>query len=196
MDKLSESPLGWEVDLLYLFAHCSTKLVADIDQQLKAKFGGEGFVTAKKKQIQEYEHCIRNARVWFNKSEEAMEKFGLDTATFEAVDNNGKRYTNVIASANELIRACMLVIDRGHCVGGDARVFKRLRSLPEQGVFPEWFIERFKMKYEIVPEKGDRIHNANHGDGTLDFHTGNGNWNVKFDNGDEVIINEKQFTIL
>ena len=196
MEKLEGTPLGWEIDLLFLFAHCATVLVADIDQQLKNKFGIKEFDLAKKKDIKEYDDCIKKARYWLARSEDVMQKFDLEGSTYNAVDKHNKRYTNVVASANELIRAAMLVVDRSNCDNGSYRVFKRLRSLPEQGIFPEWFIERFTMKYEVIFEPGDRVRSANYGDGALDFHTGGGNWNVKFDSGVEKILNENQLTLL
>ena len=197
MENIEGSPLGWEIDLLYLFAHCATIMVEDIDQQLKNRFGGkDGFVGEKKRAIKDYEDCIKKAKDWFNRSEDVMQKFDLDGSTYDAVECHNKRYSNVIASANELIRAAMLVVDRSNCENGSYKIFKRLRSLPEQGIFPEWFIERFQMKYEVIFEPGDRIRSSTHGDGTLDFHTGNGNWNCKFDNGLEIIQNEKQLTLL
>jgi len=197
MVNIEETPLGWEVDLLYLMAHCCTKLCLDIDMQLKKSSGGTVFFEKKKmKLVKEQEQCLKNARVWLQKAQEQMDKFGLDEATFDAVDNNSRRYTNVLASANELIRAAMLVIDRGHCQNGDAKVFKRLRSLPANGIFPDEFIERFQMKYEIVPEAGDRVSHPTYGEGVLDFNTIGKNWNVKFDSGVEKILNENQFNLL
>ena len=195
--KIEEMPIGWEVDLLYLFAHSATILAEDIDQQLKIQTNNkDGFVKKKKKCLDEYEDCIKKARIWLQKGGEAMDKFDLEGATFDATDRHSNRYSNVIASANELIRASMLVVDRSHCDGGSARVFKRLRSLPENGVFPESFIERFQMKYELVPEVGDRIENPNHGQGVLQLHLGNKNWQCVFDNGGKVVLNEKLFKLL
>ena len=187
----------WEVDLLYLFAHAATKLATDIDFQLKLKFGNkDGFVKKKRKALEEHENCIKNARIWLQKASEAMNNdFNLEQSTYESAEKRSGVYTNVIASANELIRASMLVVDRGFCDGGQAWVFKRLRSLPANGLFPDSFIDRFQMKYQIIPEKGDRVHNDNHGYGTLLLHTGNGNWNIKLDSGSEIILNEKQFKL-
>lgn len=196
MEKLEGTPLGWEIDMLYLFAHCATVLVEDIDQQIKNRFGAKEFSLPKKKAIKDYEDCIKKARYWLGRSEDVMQKFDLEGSTYNAVDKSNKRYSNVVASANELIRAAMLVVDRSNCENGSYMVFKRLRSLPEQGIFPEWFIERFQMKYEVVPEPGDMIENENYGQGVLDFHTGGGNWQCVFDGGKKVILNEKQFKLL
>ena len=57
-------------------------------------------------------------------------------------------------------------------------------------------MERFRMKLEIVPEAGDRVRTTNHGEGTLDLHLGNENWQVRLDNGESVILNEKHFRLL
>ena len=125
-----------------------------------------------------------------------MFKFGLDKITYEAVDEHNKAYSNVIANANAVIRMSMLCLDRAQCDGGDARVFKRIRSLPENGIFPEWMIERFRMKLEIVPEAGDHVMTNNHGEGILLLHLGNANWNVRLSDGSEIVLNEKHFKIL
>lgn len=197
MIDFEESPLGWEIDLLYLFGHCCTKLSLDIDMQLKKSSNDTVFFDKKKmKIVKEHEQCLKTAHVWLQKAQEQMDKFGLDEATFDAVNSNSHKYTNVLASANELIRASMLVLDRSHCENGEARVFKRLRSLPANGIFPEEFIERFQMKYDIVPEAGDRVSHPVHGEGVLDFNTIGNNWNVKFDSGLEKILNENQFKLL
>ena len=196
MKDIEQTPIGWEIDIMFLFAHCATILASDIELQLKLADPSDGFVPSKKKALKEYNDCIKNVRYWFNRAEEKMEAFGLDKSTYEAVDSHNKRYSNVIANANEMIRFNMLMFDRAHTEDGSAKVFKRLRSLPEQGVFPEKFLERFQMKYELYPEVGDRVHTTNHGDGELLLHLGNENWNIKLDSGKEIVLNEKQFKLL
>jgi hypothetical protein len=189
-DRIEETPLGWEINLLFLMAHCCTVLTEDIDMQIQIMSSRKDrFDPAKKRAIYNYEKAIKEAEVW-------MFKFGLDKITYEAVDKHNKRYSNVIANTNSLIRMMMLCLDRAHAEGGDARVFKRLRSLPESGIFPEKMIERFRMKLEIVPEVGDRVRTKNHGDGTLMLHVGNENWSVNLDAGTSIILNEKHFTLL
>ena len=189
-DSIEETPLGWEINLLFLMAHCCTVLTEDIDMQIQiVSIKKDRFDPARKRAIVNYEKAIKEAEEW-------LFKFGLDKITYEAVDKHNKAYSNVIANANSLIRMMMLCLDRAHTDGGDARVFKRLRSLPEGGIFPEKMIERFRMKLEIVPEAGDRVRTTNHGDGTLELHVGNENWSVKLDNGESVILNEKHFKLL
>ena len=139
--------------------------------------------------LTDFEKAVQEAEEW-------MFKFGLDKITYEAVGEHNKRYSNVIANSNALIRMMMLCLDRSHCDGGDARVLKRLRSMPENGIFPEKTIERFRMKLVEVPEVGDRVRTTNHGLGTLELHVGNENWSVKLDNGESRILNEKHFTLL
>ena len=188
--EVEKTPLGWEINLLFLTAHCSTVLAEDIDMQLRNKTNGvEFFNKDKKNALYNYEKCIKEAEEW-------MFKFGLDKITYEAVQEHNKAYSNVIANSNALILMMMLCLDRGHTDGGDARVFKRLRSLPEGGIFSEKMMERFRMKLEIVPESGDRVHTINHGDGTLDVHLGNENWQVRLDNGENIILNEKHFNLI
>ena len=190
MQNIEQTPLGWEINLLFLAAHCCTVLTEDIDYQLRLKSGkSDRFSPEKKRALYNYEKAIKEAEEW-------MFKFGLDKITYEAVQEHNKAYSNVIANSNALIRMMMLCLDRAHAEGGDARVFKRLRSLPEGGIFSEKMMERFRMKLEIVPESGDRVRTKNHGEGTLDLHLGNENWQVKLDNGESIILNEKHFTLL
>lgn len=186
----AKDPLGWEINLLFLMSHCNTLLAEDIDMQIKNRTKGrDRFDPVKKRCIYNYEKSIKEAEEW-------MFKFGLDKITYEAVDNHNKRYSNVISNANLLIRMMMLCLDRSHCDNGDARVFKRLRSLPENGIFDEKAINRFQMKLEIVPEKGDHVMTDNHGEGILDLHLGNENWQVTLVDGSHVILNEKNFKLM
>lgn len=187
---IEKTPLGWEINMLFMMAHCCTILTEDIDMQIRIiSSNTERFEPSKRKAIVGYEKAIKEAEEW-------MFKFGLDQITYDAVEQRNKAYSNVIANSNALIRMVMLCLDRSYCDGGDARVFKRLRSLPENGLFPEKTIERFRMKLEIVAEVGDRVRTKNHGDGTLELHVGNENWSVKLDDGRSIILNEKHFTIL
>ena len=188
MAKLEESPLGWEVDLLYLFLHATEKLSEDIDMLIKNKYG-TGLKPEKKKALMHYRLCMEDAERW-------LEKFGITTDTFEAVNEHSGMYSNAIASANELIRIAMLHIDRAHCEGGSYRAFKALRDLPSNGIFPDKWIDRFQMKYEVVPEVGDRVLTTNHGQGVLLLHVGGKNWNVRLADNKEIVLNESQFKVL
>lgn len=189
-NSIEETPLGWEINMLFLMAHCCTILAEDIDMQIRIVSNKrDHFDPQKKKAIVNYERCIKEAEEW-------MFKFGLDKITYEAVNEHNKRYSNVIANSNSLIRMNMLFLDRSHCDGGDMRVFKRLRSLPEGGIFPEKTMERFRMKLEVVPEVGDRVRTTNHGDGTLALDLGNENWSVQLDDGRSLVLNEKHFKLL
>lgn len=188
--QIDKTPLGWEINMLFLMAHCCTILTEDIDMQIRIiSSKADRFDPVKRKAIAGYNKAIKEA-------EECMFKFGLDKITYEAVQEHNKAYSNVIANANALIRMVMLCLDRSHLDGGDARVFKRLRSLPEGGIFSEKTMERFRMKLEIVPEAGDHVTTANHGEGILLLHLGNSNWNVKLSDGREIVLNERQFKLL
>ncbi len=190
MNTIEKTPLGWLINMLFLMAHCCTILTEDIDMQIRIiSSKADRFDPVKRKAIAGYNKAIKEA-------EECMFKFGLDKITYEAVQEHNKAYSNVIANANTLIRMMMLCLDRSHLDGGDARVFKRLRSLPEGGIFSEKTMERFRMKLAMVPEAGDRVRTANHGEGTLDLHLGNENWQIRLDNGESVILNEKHFRLL
>jgi hypothetical protein len=179
-------PLNWLINVLHLMLQATTVLVEDIDQQLKAQ--GNRFHREKKQYIKNYARSLEQARYW-------MEKFGLDTSCWEAVGEDGRAYSNVIADANELIRLVMLYIDRAHTDDGYYKIFRYLRSLPENGLFPEWYIGRFNMHHVWVPGKGDRVHTLNHGEGIIEAKVNN-DYLIKLDNGEQIVLAEKHFKIL
>lgn len=190
LPPIEQTPLGWEIDLLMMMAHACTILTEDIDYQIKYRFlGKSAFDPNLKKCMYNYQKALKEADDW-------IFKFDLDKRTYDAVEQHNKKYSNVIASANWLIRMCMLAIDRAHCDGGDGRAMKRLRSLPENGLFPEKVLNRFIMKFEIEAEAGDRVRTNNYGDGTLELHLGNANWQVALDTGEKKILNESHFKLL
>lgn len=185
-DNEKHLPLGWLVNCLHLMLQATTVLVEDIDQQLKVQ--GNRFHREKKQYIKNYARSLEQARYW-------MEKFGLDTSCWEAVGEDGRAYSNVIADANELIRLVMLYVDRAHTEDGYYKIFRFLRSLPENGLFPEWYIGRFNMHHVWVPGKGDRVHTLNHGDGIIESKVNN-DYLIKLDNGKQVVLAEKHFKLL
>lgn len=189
--------MGWEINLLYMFAHCAGILAGDIDMQLQnATRSKEFFHREKKKAVEDYNKLIEKCRETLGKAYEKMEIFDPDGATFEAVDKRTQIYNNVLANCNTMIRFNMLLIDRGHDDNAEAKIFKAIRSMPEQGIFPESFMERFRMKIKVVPEVGDRIKSEIHGFGTLQFNTCRDNWAVELDSGEQIVLNEKQFRLL
>lgn len=185
-EKCKHTPLEWSVNVLHLMLQATMVLVEDIDMQLHIQ--GNAFHREKKKHIKNYARCIEQARGY-------MEKFGLDTSCWEAVGEDSKAYTNVIADANELIRLILLYVDRAHCENGYYDIMRSLRAMPENGLFPESYISRFNFKHEWIYGKGDRVHTTNHGDGTLDAKV-NGSWIVNLDNGNQVVLNESMFKLL
>ena len=191
MSDIDKTPLGWMINCLFLMARACTILAEHIDMKLRnqTKNAWDRFDKEKKKCFWEYEKAIKEAEKW------AL-KLGLDDITYEAVKGNSKRYSNAFSHSNWLIRVCMLALDRAHCDGGDAGVMKRLRSLPENGIFPEKTIEEFQMKLEIECEAGDHVMTNNHGEGILLLHLGNSNWNVKLVDGSEIVLNERNFRLL
>ena len=198
MRNIEATPLGWEINMLYMFAHCASILAEDIDMQLQnATRSKEFFHREKKKAVTEYNDCIEKCREYLDKAYKKMEVFDPDGATFEAVDNRTQMYNNVLANCNTMIRFNMLLLDRGHDDDAEAKIFKAIRSMPEQGIFPESFMERFRMKIKVVPEVGDRIKSDIHGFGTLQFNTIGDNWAVELDkDGSSIILNERQFKLL
>lgn len=186
MEEQKHPPLNWLINVLHLMLQASTILVEDIDQQLMAQ--GTRFHREKKQYIKNYTKCVEQARYW-------MERFGLDTSCWKAVGEDGRAYSNVIADANELIRLVMLYTDRAHKEDGYYSIFRYIRSLPEGGIFPEWYIARFNMHHVWVPGKGDRVHTNNHGDGTIDQKI-NDAYVINLDNGNQVILKEEHFKLL
>ena len=184
--KGEPTPLGWLVNVLHLMLQATSVLIEDIDQQLQRQ--GDRFSREKKMYFKHYQRCLEQARGY-------MEKFGLDTSCWEAVGEDSKKYSNIIADANELIRVVMLYVDRAHSEDGYYKIMRHLRSLPENGLFPESYIARFNMHHVWIYGKGDRVHTTNHGDGTLDVKVNN-DWIVNLDNGNQVVLNENHFKLI
>lgn len=179
-------PLNWLINVLHLMLQATTVLVEDIDQQLHAQ--GSRFHREKKQYIKNYARCLEQAIYW-------MDKFGLDSSCWKAVGEDGRAYSNIIADANELIRLVMLYTDRAHTDDGYYKIFRFLRSLPEGGVFPEWYIARFIMHHVWIPGNGDRVHTTNHGDGTISAKVNNA-YVVDLDSGGQVVLEEKHFKLI
>ena len=185
---LEQTPLGWEVNMTFLLLQAVDILVEDIDNQLHAR--RESFKREQKKAFTTYTKKQREASYWLH------DVIDVDGAFWEATDMDSKRYSNSVADAHELLRACMLYMDRSHTETGYYKIMRYMRSLPEGGIFPEEFISRFDFNRAWVYEAGDRVRTTNHGEGTLDLHLGNKNWQVKLDNGESVILNENHFHLL
>lgn len=179
-------PLNWLINVLHLMLQATTVIVEDIDQQLHVQ--GTRFHREKKQYIKNYTRCVEQARYW-------MEKFGLDSSCWEAVGEDSRAYSNVIADANELIRLIMLYVDRSHSEDGYYKIFRFIRSLPENGIFPEWYIARFAMHHEWVPGKGDRVRTTNHGDGTIDSKVNNA-YIINLDSGGQTVLDERHFKLI
>ena len=187
MAKLERTPLGWEVSILHVMLQAVDVIIEDIDQQLHAQ--SASFRQDKKMYFKHYQRCIEQARGY-------LEKFGLDTSCWEAVGKDSRRYSNIIADANEMVRLILLYVDRSHTEENYYNIFRFLRSLPENGIFPERFIGRFNMHHEWVPGVGDRVHTEHRGDGTLAC-KGNGKaWVINLDSGGQTVLNEDQFKLI
>lgn len=185
---IEQTTLGWCVNLLYILLQVVDILVEYIDGQLRAM--GNSFEREKKKAFGNYTRKQREAAYWIH------DVIKVDDAFWNATDQDSKRYTNSVADAHELLRACMLYMDRSHTTTGYYQIMRFLRAMPEGGIFPEKTISRFNFNRAWVYDKGDRVHNENHGDGVLDLCVGNGNWQVIFDNGDKAVLNESMFKLI
>lgn len=189
--KLEESPLGWTVVLLFIVLNAGEVLTYDIDQQLENLFGkGNGFDPQKKQYLRYYFDAMKKARHWLENM------FKIDEIIWESTDQDSRRYTNAVADSNEIIRILMLYLDRAHTPGGYEQILHFLRALPEQGLFPAAYINRFKMDREWVYAKGDRVMTKNHGVGILDLNTNDDNWIVNLESGGQTVLNTKQFSII
>lgn len=185
---IEQTPLGWEVNMLYIMLQAADILVEDIDQRLRLR--DEHFKREQKRAFNTYTKKQREASFWLH------DVIKIDEAFWNATDKDSKRYSNSVADAHELLRACMLYMDRSHTEKGYYQIMRFLRGLPEGGIFPEKEISRFNFNRAWVYEKGDRIHNENHGDGVLDLPLGNGNWQCVFDGGKKVVLNESHFKLI
>ena len=185
---IEQTPLGWEVNLMYIMLQAVDILVEDIDYQLRVQ--GQHFKKEQKQSFKRYTQKQRDAAYWLH------DVIKIDEAFWEATDKDSKRYSNSVADAHELLRAAMLYMDRSHTEKGYYQIMRFLRGLPEGGIFPEKTVSRFNFNRAWVYEPCDRVHNANHGDGVLEVRLGNGNWQVLFNNGDRVILNETMFKLI
>lgn len=172
---------------MFLLLQAVDILVEDVDMQLRIH--GEMFKREQKRAFNRYTQRQREAAYWLH------DVIGIDKVFWDATEKNSKRYSNSIADAHELIRSCMLYMDRSHSEKGFYQIMRFLRSLPNGGLFPDEFVARFNFNRAWVYEKGDRIHNDNHGNGILDLDLGNSNWQCVFDNGDKAVLNESQFKL-
>jgi hypothetical protein len=185
---IERTPLGWLVNLLYIMSQSMDILVEDIDYQLRLQ--GEHFKKEQKRAFNTYTRKQREAAYWMH------DVIKIDDAFWEATDRNSRRYSNSVADAHELLRATLLYMDRSHTEKGYYQIMRFLRGLPQGGIFPEKTISRFEFNRAWVYERGDRVHNENHGDGSLDLDLGNGNWQVALDSGGKVILNESTFKLI
>lgn len=176
------------VNVLYIMLQSIDILVEDIDGQLRAR--GESFKREQKKAFSNYTKKLRESSYWLH------DVIKVDDAFWEATDRNSKRYSNSVADAHELLREIMLYVDRSHTETGYYKIMRFIRSLPEGGIFPADYISRFDFNRAWVYETGDRVETTNHGSGTLDLHLGNGNWQVKLDDGENIVLNETHFKLL
>ena len=187
MKEIEKTAIGWEVNLMYILLQVVDVLVEDIDWQLRLR--GNNFKRELKQSFKRYTQKQKDASYWLH------DIIGVDRAFWEATEKNSKKYSNSIADAHELLRMCMLYMDRSHTEDGYYQIMRFLRSLPNGGLFPDEFVARFNFNRAWVYEKGDRIHNDNHGNGILDLDLGNSNWQCVFDNGDKAVLNESQFKL-
>ena len=188
--KTSETPLGWLVVLMFILLQAAEVMVEDIDNQIRSISANDGFDPKKKYYLRNYFDAMKKARHWI------YNMLDIDGIIWGATDANSKRYSNVIADANEIIRVLMYYLDRAHAPGAHDKIVHLLRAMPTNGLFAQDYIDRFNMEHEWVFMPGDRIHSESHGDGTLDFNTTGDNWNIRFDDGTQTILSEKQFQLI
>lgn len=183
-DNVERTPLGWEINLMFIMLQGIDILVEDIDEQLHDQ--NSHFEYNLKRAITRYTKKQREASYWLH------EVVNIDGLFWEATDKDSKKYSNSIADAHELLRMSMLYIDRSHTETGFYKIMRAMRSLPTGGVFPEEYVARFDFNRAWVYETGDRVLTLHHGNGTLETPLGNGNWQVALDSGDHIVLNEKE----
>lgn len=127
------------VNLMHLTARALDILVTDTVNTLTA--GQYEWQKESKQAFNRYIKCVKDSCYWFQKAIEEEVEY--------AVDKSGEGwdlYDSYLEDANEIVRLLMLYMDRSHELANRDKVFRFLREIPEQGLFTEQEIDKFRMK--------------------------------------------------
>lgn len=197
-----ETPLGWKVNLLNMLATSLMCLAEDIDSDLRKIKCPDGaimhFDYNKKKQYNLLCSCLKDGCKQFQKglsdATRWYDKLNIDGQVWEIVKGHSDMYDNFTCDAKELLQAMMLYLDRARTDDGYYSILRHMRSLPENGVFPEEEIQHFKFKRPFVPYEGASVV-TQYGKGVIETQTNGDNWIVKLNDGTQKVLTSKQFTI-
>lgn len=180
-----ETSLGWKVNVLYVLTAAVDVLVNDVDRDLKKI--GTSFDKEKKRTFGRYAKSVRDCAYW-------VDRLGIDETVWRASGESARRYDGFLADARELLRLILLYVDRSHSEDGFYRIFRFLRSLPENGLFAEEDIARFEFKREWIPEPGDAVETP-HGKGVIRMTLNHGDYMVDLEDGRQKVVNGKDLKL-
>lgn len=197
-----ETPLGWKVNLMNMLATSLMCLAESIDgdlRQIKLEDGSTLFFNQKKKhQYKMLCDCLKNAsnqfRLNLHNAESWYNKLNIDGQVWNVVGGNSDRYDNYTCDAKELLQLIMLYMDRAHSEQGFYSIFRFLRKLPENDIFPEEEIQKFQFKRPLIPCKGATI-SCQYGKGVIEDQMNGDNWLINMDDGTQRVLTSKQFKI-
>ena len=178
------SSVSMLTNIMYIMLMCVDILQEEIDKEFRKH--SERFHHEKRQAFNRYKKCMLDASVW-------IEKFGVDQSVWEAVHENTSRFDGFRADANELLRLVLLYVDRSHTEDGFYKIFRYLRSLPENGIFSEEDVAKFEFKRPWILGAGDRVR-TDFGDGTVNLNTNKDNWLINMDDGTQRVLKEIQLT--
>lgn len=186
INQILGTPVEHEVTLLYELANAMDILVNDIDNQLAKT--GHSFTGEKKRHFNAYAQSVKNATFH-------LDKIGLERVLWKATNENFNVYDNALADSYEMIRFLMLYIDRSHDNEESFHsIYQHLSNLPQTGIFPDGYVNRFNFARPYVFGAGDRVM-TDKGEGVIQAPGNGGNWVVKINDKQE-IINEDNIKLL
>lgn len=187
ISQIANTPVENEVTLLYELATALDILVYDIDQMLSRT--GHSFSREKKMQFRAYAKSVKDATYY-------LDKLGVERALWRAAQENYTVADNCLADAYELIRIIMLYIDRSHNDASFRSIYRHMSNLPQTGIFPDGYINRFEFARPYVYGAGDRVM-TELGEAEIMAPGNNDKWVVKLKkDGKQVIVNEDTIKLL
>lgn len=128
-----------KVNLMHLVARALDILVTDTVNTLRD--GGYEWQRESKQAFKRYVKCVEDSCYWFEKA--------IEDEVEDAVANSGEGwelYDSYLEDANEIVRLLLLYMDRSHDLSNRDKIFRFIREIPEQGLFTDEEIDRFRMK--------------------------------------------------
>ena len=176
-------------DSIFLMAFAQDLMIQDLLVRLKSQ--GDGLRQRSKFNLNEMIKALKRASHFADELREEL--FEADS------EHKWKNIQTWQDEANEVARLVLLWEDREPHPEVCDKIFKFIRSTESDGVVTEEMLKNYYLNKTIplrTPEVGDRIKSDVHGFGTLQFNTCRDNWAVELDNGQQIILSEKQFKLL